>query len=84
MGSSRGWGPRRVLFFFIGKAATLLRDERGQGTVEYVLILSATVVGAAALARQIINALDNGILKMGATLERDLKTGRAPLDIWEN
>jgi hypothetical protein len=59
-------------------------DEGGQSTVEYILILSASVVGAAQLGRAILRALDNGILKLGGDLEKDLKTGRAPLNVWEN
>lgn len=62
----------------------LMEDERGQGTVEYILILSASVIGAAQLGKAILSALDNGILKLGGDLEKDLKTGRAPLNVWEN
>lgn len=60
------------------------RDERGQATLEYILILSATVVGAGLMSRTIIKTLDTGILKLGGQLEKDLKTGRAPLGIWKN
>ncbi len=67
---------RRLLF--------LLDDESGQGTVEYILILSVSVVGAGAVSRSIMEALDKGLLRFGAQLEKDLKTGRAPLNIWEN
>jgi hypothetical protein len=62
----------------------LYSEESGQGTVEYVLILSVTVVGASQLARQILKALDNGVLRLGAELEKDLKSGRAPVSVWEN
>lgn len=53
----------------------LFQDENGQGTVEYLLILSATVVGASALVKSILNTLDRGVLRLGSTLEKDLKTG---------
>lgn len=59
-------------------------DESGQGTVEYVIILSASVVGAAQVAKQVLAAMDKGILRLGGQLEQDLKTGRAPLSVWEN
>lgn len=62
----------------------LCRDEGGQGIVEYIIILSATVVGAGLISRQILRALDSGIVKLGGQLEKDLKTGRASVSIWEN
>jgi Flp pilus assembly pilin Flp len=60
------------------------RDEEGQAVIEYILLLSATVIGAGLLARGILNALDSGILKLGGALEKDLKTGRAPLSVYQN
>ena len=62
----------------------LIRDESGQGTVEYILILSVSVVGAGAISRKIVETLDKGILRLGGQLEKDLKTGRADIGIWEN
>lgn len=59
-------------------------DESGQGTLEYIVILSATVVGATALARQILKSLDAGVVRLGGQLERDLKTGRMKIDVWKN
>ena len=61
-----------------------LRDEDGQAVIEYVLVLSATLVAAGMLARGILNALDSGVLKLGGQLEKDLKTGRAPLSVYQN
>ncbi len=63
---------------------SLSRDDSGQATIEYILILSASVLGAAAISRAIINALDRGILFFGAQLEKDLRTGRVPVDVWKN
>ena len=60
------------------------RDEDGQAVIEYVLVLSATLVAAGMLARGILVALDNGVLKLGGQLEKDLKTGRAPLTVYQN
>ena len=62
----------------------LIEDEGGQGTVEYVLILSLTVVAASTISRKVIQALDKGIQSLGGQLEKDLKTGRADLGIWQN
>jgi Flp pilus assembly pilin Flp len=64
--------------------ARLLSDEEGQATVEYILILSVVIAGAGLLSRKLIEVLDSGILKLGGQLEKDLKTGRAPVGIWEN
>ncbi len=60
------------------------RDEDGQAVIEYVLILSATLVAAGMLARGILSALDSGVLKLGGQLEKDLKTGRAPITVYQN
>ncbi|OFZ79161.1 MAG: hypothetical protein A2583_00520 [Bdellovibrionales bacterium RIFOXYD1_FULL_53_11] len=62
----------------------LVFDEGGQAITEYILLLSICVVGAAALMRGIIQAIDKGILRLGGQLEKDLRTGRAPIDIWKN
>jgi Flp pilus assembly pilin Flp len=62
----------------------LIHDEEGQATVEYILILSVSVVGAGAIGRAVLGTMDRGIQRLGAVLERDLKTGRQPLGVWEN
>ena len=61
-----------------------LAEEDGQAITEYILILSACIFGASTLARGILKALDNGVLKLGGQLEKDLKSGRAPLSAWQN
>lgn len=75
-----GWGPGQLSR--LGSA--FARDESGQATVEYILILSAVVTGAVALARVILASLDKGILILGGQLEKDLRTGRADVGIWKN
>lgn len=60
------------------------RDENGQGVLEYILVLSATLVASGLLARGILSALDSGVLKLGGQLEKDLKTGRAPISVYQN
>ncbi len=62
----------------------LALDDEGQGTVEYILLLSASVLAAVQLSRKMIGILDTGVLRLGAQLEQDLKTGRAPLSVWKN
>jgi Flp pilus assembly pilin Flp len=69
---------------FYAPVKKFLLDESGQGTVEYILILSATVLGAATLGRAALRALDRGSLLIGGQLEKDLKTGRVPLSVWTN
>ena len=63
---------------------SLLKDESGQGTVEYILILSVSVVGASQLAKKFLSMLDHVVLLIGAQLERDLKTGRLGPSAWQN
>jgi hypothetical protein len=65
-------------------SARLLAEEEGQAILEYMLILMATVVGAGLISQKILQTVDSGILSLGGQLEKDLKTGRAPLDIWKN
>jgi hypothetical protein len=59
-------------------------DESGQAILEYIVILSACMLGAVALGKQIMNIINKGILRLGAQLEKDLKTGRMPLGTWSN
>ena len=62
----------------------LYKDESGQATVEYILLLSVIVFGVSQIGRAVIGALDRGILFLGAQLEKDLKTGRAQINVWKN
>jgi hypothetical protein len=86
-GKRRAWARRearlraRLLWRGLGRLA---REDEGQATLEYILILAAAVVGAGLMSRQILNAIDDGIVRLGAQLEKDLKTGRVVLDIWKN
>ena len=59
-------------------------SQSGQATVEYILLLLFTVGIATGLSRTIIGALDDGILRMGGQLQKDLKSGRAPNNVWRN
>ena len=62
----------------------LLGDNSGQATVEYILLLSFSVGISILMARGFIATLDKGMLRIGAQLEQDLKSGRAPLSVWKN
>ena len=77
MGAARGTIASEIRHF-------ILEDTSGQATVEYILILSFCVVSAVAMAKGILTVLDKGILRLGGQLEKDLKTGRAPLGVWTN
>ncbi len=68
----------------IKKTAIFFLDEEGQATVEYILILSVTVVGALQFGRALIATLTSGLLTLGGQLERDLKSGRLQLTTWSN
>lgn len=63
---------------------SFLKDEDGQGTVEYILLLSAIVVVSTQAARQLLKAFDNGILWLGGALEKDLRTGKTSIGIWKD
>jgi Flp pilus assembly pilin Flp len=65
-------------------ARDFLRDEEGQATIEYILLLSITVIGAGLISRTVLNSIDRGLLKLGSQLEKDLKTGRAKVNVWRN
>lgn len=65
-------------------AARLWRDENGQAISEYLLLLSFCTATCALLARGVRQMLDQGVLRLGGQLEKDLRTGRAPLNVWVN
>lgn len=58
--------------------------SQGQATVEYILLLSLLTFGVITFSRGLTNVIDKGILVLGGQLEKDLKTGRAPLSVWQN
>lgn len=66
------------------KLGGLWSDESGQAITEYVLILGAAVFGAVTLMRGLLGSLDRGILRVGASLEKDLKSGKMPVGFWKN
>lgn len=66
------------------KISEIFSDESGQAVTEYILILATIVFGATQLGRQIIKLLDTGVLRLGSQLEKDLKTGRISLSVWQN
>ena len=74
--------PLKVDFWLV--LCRLEKDDCGQGIVEYIVILSACLVGAVGIAKQMMKGMNTGILRLGAQLEQDLKTGRIPLSAWDN
>jgi hypothetical protein len=75
MGGFRGF----IRFF-----NSLCADDRGQATTEYILLLSVVITGAVGIGKVILSTIDQGILRVGAQLEMDLQTGRAPPSVWQN
>mgnify|MGYP001564345672 CR=1 FL=1 len=61
-----------------------LEEEDGQALTEYVLLLSIAFVVSAAFSKRIISALDSSIQVFNGTLEKDLRTGRVGVSIWDN
>ena len=66
------------------KLHTFLHDEDGQAIFEYVFLLSIALTTAVFIGKSIISVFDRGILSVGATLEKYLKTGRLPPRVWTN
>jgi len=69
---------------FRSALARFVSDENGQGTLEYVLLLTFCIISAGALFRRMMEMMDSGFQIFGAQLERDLKSGRSPLSVWKN
>lgn len=59
-------------------------DESGQAMVEYLLLLSLLFTVSVGFSRRILSSLDSSITVFNATLEKDLRTGRADVRFWEN
>ncbi len=60
------------------------QDEAGQGITEYILILMGAAWGAVQIYQALQSGFNQGVLTLGAELEKDLKTGRASLGVWQN
>ncbi len=73
--------PRRTSF---SRGASVAMNDRGQSLVEYLLIISLVVIGASQIVKRVAQSFDVVVLRVGAQLERDLKSGRAPLSVWRN
>lgn len=76
--------PQTLNKHFKNTWVTWIQEESGQGTLEYVLLLGGTLLGVTQLLRGLLSAFDQGLLRFGAQLEKDLKTGRASLNVWGN
>lgn len=62
----------------------LWREDAGQAITEYILLLSFVTVGSVAIARAILAILDQITMQFGGQLEQDIKTGRAPVNVFRN
>ena len=60
------------------------QGESGQAITEYIILLLFVVGVAVGMTRTILKSIDSGILRLGGQLQRDLKTGRSPLNVWKN
>ncbi|MCC7441631.1 MAG: hypothetical protein IT285_08360 [Bdellovibrionales bacterium] len=60
----------------------LVRDESGQSTVEYILLLAFAMLIAVGMFSALNEGLNEGVLAFGAALERDLQTGGMPAGAW--
>jgi len=72
------WGKRGTLH----QKQVYSPSESGQAILEYVLLLAFVVAMSALVVTGIMGGVDRGILVFGATLEKDLKTGRMPSGAW--
>ena len=59
-------------------------DDSGQAITEYILLLALTFSMTILVMRAAVKTLSAIVLTFGGFLEKDLKTGRAPLGIWKN
>jgi len=62
----------------------LKKNNKGQGTLEYILILSVSIIISLILIRGLTESVDGAILRFGGNLEKSLKSGRAPLHVYLN
>ena len=66
------------------KNKSALKDESGQATLEYILLLLVVFSLALGLSKTFTTNLDSSMRRLGGQLEKDLKTGRAPVSVWQN
>lgn len=60
------------------------KSQDGQTLIEYLLLLILVLGISITLSRNLTKALDSKVAKMGGALEKQLKTGRVPVDVWFN
>lgn len=65
-------------------ATRLCREEAGQAITEYILLLSLVTAISVAVAQAILSILDQITMQFGGQLEQDLKSGRAPVNVFRN
>ncbi len=62
----------------------VVRNPKGQAILEYIFVLSITVVVAVGMAKILLGGLDQSVLVFGGKLEKQLKSGRLSPGVWEN
>lgn len=60
------------------------KDDSGQGTVEYLLLLSVVVVIATLFARSFLGVLDRSLRVLAEGLTDNLKSGRIDRGAWRS
>lgn len=58
----------------------LLRDEKGQTTIEYVLIIGVIVAAALAAAWLFVPAFKEGVTQLAASIKSALSRGASSID----
>jgi Flp pilus assembly pilin Flp len=56
--------------------AELLKDEEGQSTVEYMLLISVIVIAIVAAAYVFIDPFKQGVLDLGKDIKKILSDGK--------
>lgn len=56
----------------------------GQATLEYVLLLFFIISFSTLMTRGILRSYNLSIQKFNGALEKDLKTGKSPIEVFKN
>jgi len=58
--------------------------QNGQATLEYILLLFFVISFSTLLTRGILKSYNLSIQKFNGALEKDLKTGKTPQEVFKN
>ena len=78
------FGPKsnQILEGAMSKSLQNRKNESGQAVTEYILILAVALAFTILLSRTIFRSLDQGVLSLGAQMERDLRAGRGSVNAY--